>query len=193
MPAVNLLNALISQQWSWELAEYASVAAVFIGVAGESIHEFTAWFRQHSWWKANGGKASALLLVVALAAELVTTIKSNSISGQIIALVTERAATLEKDAAQLRLDLAKVRGPRNLDSTSVERIITRLKPLGAKPCTLGVLIGGLEAGSSLAEQLRSSLVSAGWYLVPHKNKPTSRSQPATNQVNGPHWVVRLEC
>jgi hypothetical protein len=96
MPADNLLNELTSQQWSWELAEYVSVAAVFIGVAGESIHEFTAWFRQHAWWKGNGGKASALLLVVALAAELVTTIKSNGISGQIIALVTERAATLEK-------------------------------------------------------------------------------------------------
>ena len=109
-----VISALISPLWGWELAGYAAVAAVAIGVAGESIHEFTDWFNASQWWRANGGKASALLLIAALAAELIIQVKTNSISGQIIAFLSdqaastrERAANLEKQAADIQARAAK--------------------------------------------------------------------------------------
>jgi hypothetical protein len=100
------------------LAEYVSLFAVFIGVVGESIHEFTGWVTRYSWWKTNGGKLSALIMVVSLGAELITTVKANNISGQIIAFLNDRAANIGKEAEELRasnLALWKQIQPRLLD------------------------------------------------------------------------------
>jgi hypothetical protein len=111
------LNALMSSLSFWEIAGYLSLFAVAIGVAGEFVHDFVPSLKRKSgWWNSWGGKVSALVLIVALASELVTEVKANSISGQIIAFLSdraaqtrERAATLENEAAQLRVDLEKER------------------------------------------------------------------------------------
>jgi hypothetical protein len=114
--AVDIATLISALSW-WELAGYVTVAAVAVGVAGESVHELTDWLGTYSWWKAKGGKASAFLLIMALVAELVIQIKVNSISGEIIADLSDQAAearkeaaTLEREAAQLRVDLEKERG-----------------------------------------------------------------------------------
>jgi hypothetical protein len=108
------ISALMSSLWYWELAGYATLVAVAIGVAGESVHELTEWFKKSPWWKAKGGIASALLLIAALAAEVVTQIKTSGISGQTIAFLSdqaaetrERAAGLEKQAADISERAAK--------------------------------------------------------------------------------------
>jgi len=101
MASADDLNALTIALSSWEIAGYASLIAVAVGCAGEATHEFTSWFKRKSWWKANGGKASALLLIAALASELIIQIKTNSLSGQIIALLNDKAAFATEQAATL--------------------------------------------------------------------------------------------
>src|SRR2546423_1276993 len=83
------LNALEASLSSWEIAGYASIAAVTLGVFGEYVHDFTSWFKKISWWNAQGGKVSTLFLIASLAAELCIQVKANSISGQIIAVLSE--------------------------------------------------------------------------------------------------------
>src|SRR6266481_2131962 len=100
------LNALMASLSLWEIAGYVSVFAVAIGVAGEFVHDFVPSFRRQSaWWNSWGGKVSGLLLIAALAAELVTQVKANSISGQIIAVLSNEAATTRERAAVLEREL----------------------------------------------------------------------------------------
>jgi hypothetical protein len=86
MTAAEEVNALTSSLSVWEYAAYVSILAVAIGVLGEVIHDFTGWFKT-TWWKEKGDKYSAILLVVALFAELIIQAKENSISGRIIAIL----------------------------------------------------------------------------------------------------------
>src|SRR5205085_10039529 len=87
------LNALMSSLSRWEIAGYVSVSAVAVGVIGEFIHDFVPSLkRRFKWWDTWGGKVSGLVLIAALAAELVTQVKANSTSGQIIAFVSDRSA-----------------------------------------------------------------------------------------------------
>jgi hypothetical protein len=117
MASDTALNALMASLSSWEIAGYASFAAVVIGVAGEFVHDFIPSLKKRfPWWNSWGGKVSGLVLIIALAAELITQVKTNNISGQIIAFLSdqaasarERAASLEKQAAQLRVDLERER------------------------------------------------------------------------------------
>jgi hypothetical protein len=113
----------------WEFAGYVAVTAVAIGVIGESIHELTNWFKPFRWWKANGGRASALLLIVALAVELVTQIMTNSISGQIIGLLNIEVA----DARNRTADIEKLTAWRWLppDSAAAKRLVDALSSIPA--------------------------------------------------------------
>jgi hypothetical protein len=98
------ISALMSKLSFWEDAGYVTLAAVAIGVAGEYIHEFSERFKRFPWGKANGAKASTLLLIAALAAELYVTIKINSISGQIIAFLSEETSAANGKVEILRKD-----------------------------------------------------------------------------------------
>src|SRR5215471_10655139 len=111
------LNALMASLSFWEMAGYVSLSAVAIGVAGEFVHDFVPSLKRKSaWWNAWGGKASGLVLIAALAAELFAQVRTNVTTDQITAVrndqaadTRERAAGLEREAAQLRLDLEKER------------------------------------------------------------------------------------
>lgn len=76
----------------WELGEYVSGVVVALACAGEYIADFTNCFtggdRKR---KAKLGKGATLLLVVALVAELMCLVKTNSLSGQIIGSLNEKA------------------------------------------------------------------------------------------------------
>jgi hypothetical protein len=82
--------------------------------------------------------------------------------------------------AQARLELAKLQGPRNLSPAAQGQILARLKTFGAKPFNIGVLIGGLEPGSELADQLIAILSAASWQLQPWIADPGQRGAPAPN-------------
>jgi hypothetical protein len=76
------ISALMSSLQYWELAGYGTLIAVAIGVAGETIHDLTGWFKSFPWWKAKGGAALVLLLTAALAAEVVTQVKTTKLANR---------------------------------------------------------------------------------------------------------------
>lgn len=103
--AVDII-VLMDSLSSWERWGYLSAAAVTVGCAGEAVHEFTGWFRRYSWWAMHGSKASALLLVAALAVEIPVQLTTNSKSGRIIGLLNIQAAEARIRAAQIERKFA---------------------------------------------------------------------------------------
>jgi hypothetical protein len=90
----------------WEWAEYASCALVALGCTGEYIAEFTdCWTAGLKERKDRLAKRSTLLLISALALELMCLVKTNSISGMLIGSLSEKASTAETKA-QSALDKA---------------------------------------------------------------------------------------
>ena len=103
MPSDIDISALMASLSVWENWGYVAVAAVALCCFGEFVHECTPWFKKYGWWKSNGGGASALLLVAALAAEAAIQVKTNNISGTVIAFLGDRAARIEGKIAPRRL------------------------------------------------------------------------------------------
>jgi hypothetical protein len=80
----------------WEWAEYASCALVALGCTGEYIAEFTVcWTGGIKERKDRLAKRSTLLLISALALELMCLVKTNSISGMLIGSLSEKASAAE--------------------------------------------------------------------------------------------------
>ena len=77
----------------WETVEYSAMGAVLIGVIGEIVADFSC-VSQSEYWKQRVGKWSAILLAVALAFELLATVKTNKINDTIIAEVQLDAVKL---------------------------------------------------------------------------------------------------
>jgi hypothetical protein len=80
----------------WELAGYVAFASVIICCLAEYLHVKEFWHKEGSWWTREGGSAAALLLVVALAFELLTQFRTNAVSGSIVAEQNTEAAITEK-------------------------------------------------------------------------------------------------
>lgn len=93
--------ALVASQSRWEIFEYILSGLVALGCLGEFIHECTGWFQSHPLWKKSGGTASALLLVAALAVEIPTQFKVNSISGIITHVLGKQEAETRIRAAEI--------------------------------------------------------------------------------------------
>jgi hypothetical protein len=88
-----------SLDW-WAFAGYCATGIVALGCIGESIVEFTSWVPAHKHSKA--GMAWALVLIFGLACEVITQVKVNTISGQIIAFLNNQTAQLETDLQKER-------------------------------------------------------------------------------------------
>jgi hypothetical protein len=83
----------------WEWAEYASCALVALACTGEYIAEFTdCWTGGIKELKDRLARRSTLLLISALALELVCLVKTNSISGLLIVSLSEKAGAAETKA-----------------------------------------------------------------------------------------------
>lgn len=91
--------SLSKKLWWWELGEYVSCGLVALGCAGEYIAEFTNWLtggneeRQHHF-----RKSSTLLLVSALALELLCLVQTNIISGKLIGSLDQEAGDADTKA-----------------------------------------------------------------------------------------------
>jgi hypothetical protein len=112
MAAEASIISLTASLSCWEIAGHVSTAAIAAGCAGEAVHELTRWFRRYCWWDKNGGAASALLLIAAIAFEIPIQIKTSSISGQIIALLEKQTAETRLRAAELERTLESERAAR---------------------------------------------------------------------------------
>lgn len=99
-PAVDV-SALTRSLDRWEYAAWAATALVTIGVAGESVHSFTSWFKRYPWWTNKGNKASSLVLIAALALEFLTGVMTNTTSDRISQELSRQAANATLNAANL--------------------------------------------------------------------------------------------
>jgi hypothetical protein len=152
------LNALMASLSFWEMAGYISVSAVAIGVAGEFTHDFVPWLRRKSaWWDKWGGKVSGLVLIVALAAEIVTQAEANSTSGQIIAVLEDEAAQTRERAARIEQAAAW----RILNNAKAERFENAVAQGTGRPITVGYAVGDPES-IALGAQLSDLLLMAHW-------------------------------
>lgn len=96
------INSLMASLSFWEIAGYVSLFFVAIGVAGEFTHDFVPVLRRKwAWWDKWGGKVSGLMLIAALAAELVTQVKTNGTNAQIVALLGNDAAKANERTAEI--------------------------------------------------------------------------------------------
>src|SRR5258707_7197637 len=90
------LDSLLNK---WEWAEYISAAVVILGAVGEFMAEFTTIFRQeHS--KKRLAKVATIVLIGGLAVELVALVRTSQLSGQIIALLNQKASQADDRASQ---------------------------------------------------------------------------------------------
>src|ERR1700688_2764972 len=93
----------------WELAEYISCAFVALACAGEGVAEFTNWLTNGiEDRKKKLAKLSTLVLIASLAAELVCLVRTNTLSGQLIGSISEKAviADTKAQSAQIAADQA---------------------------------------------------------------------------------------
>jgi hypothetical protein len=92
------LSTLESLAGFWERVDYVGLFLVFVGVIVESVVEFTSLIKS-SFWKPKIGKASALVLIVGLALELISSSRLSVINRQVVAILSKQAAAAEKRAA----------------------------------------------------------------------------------------------
>lgn len=149
------VTRLITSLGHWELWGYIAAGTVAIGVIGESIHELTRWFRQHRWWDTKGGKASALLLIVALVGEVVIQVKANSISGRIIATLNGKAADAAANAAKLGVTVDNLHAFEEEKQKSADDQIAAFKKFAANQVAqTDAVIAELERDKARLDQAR---------------------------------------
>lgn len=82
----------------WERVDYIGLFLVFVGVIVESLVEFTSLIKS-SFWKPRIGKISALVLIVALALELMASSRLSVINRQVVGKLSAQATEANKRAA----------------------------------------------------------------------------------------------
>jgi hypothetical protein len=88
-----------ASEW-WEVAGYIATALVLIGVAGESVCQLTEWIKSTS-RKHNVEKVSALVLIAALAGEILTQVESNNSNSLIVGVLNKQTVELQTQNAAL--------------------------------------------------------------------------------------------
>jgi hypothetical protein len=129
MTAAEEISVLTNSLSFWEYAAYLSISAVAVGVAGEVVHDFTSWLKGIRWWAEKGSKYSALLLVIALVAELIIQIKENSINGRITAILEHETAIANERTAEIE----KITAWRKIEPATAQKLSAAL---GAIPPTV---------------------------------------------------------
>jgi hypothetical protein len=92
------ISTLESLAEFWELVDYVGLFLVFVGVIVESLVEFTSLIKS-SFWKPRIGKVSALVLIVGLALELISSSRLSVINRQVVGILFAQAADAKKRAA----------------------------------------------------------------------------------------------
>jgi hypothetical protein len=98
-----LIASWVSSLDLWEYFEYSATAIVFVAAAGECCAEFTKW-PQRRGIKERLAKLSTLVLVIALAGELLGVVRTSQLSGQLIASLEKQASEAAKETESLRKD-----------------------------------------------------------------------------------------
>jgi hypothetical protein len=95
---LDVISLTKSLAW-WERGEYVFTGLVVLACAGEYVASFTSWFTGGvEERKKRLEKLSTLLLVVALALELLCLFKTNSLTGQLVGSLSDKAAQADEKA-----------------------------------------------------------------------------------------------
>ena len=161
--------AALSKRLScWEYAEYFFAALVAVACAGEYIAEFTNWLtrgiresarRQEA--KDKWLKRSTLLLVVALAFELVCLVRTNSLSGQLIGSLSDKAENADQKA-QSAIDKY------GIAETKADALTERLKTASHLLDTLDQRVLVLGPRWQLLEDHKAEFIGAMKSFAGHK-------------------------
>jgi hypothetical protein len=92
------ISTLESLAELWERVDYIGLFLVFLGVTVESLVEFTNLIKS-SFLKPRIGKVSALILIVGLALELISSSRLSAINRQVVETLSRQAADAENRAA----------------------------------------------------------------------------------------------
>jgi hypothetical protein len=129
----------------WERAEYVACALVTVGCIGEFIGEFTDL--------CTGGvqerkdqlkKLSTLLLISALAFELVCLYKTNHISGLLIGSLSDKATTAETKAQSAMDKSSLAENQASAAQLKTDALSTQADALTARMAIASGKLGGLE-------------------------------------------------
>jgi hypothetical protein len=127
----------------WEYFEYSATAIVFLAAAGEYCAEFARWPEERG-RKERLAKVSTLVLVIALAGELLGVVRTSQLSGQMIASLGGQSAQagakaeeakvvsgkLTKENLLLQADVLRLQAAvatRHLDGEQRKRIALKLR------------------------------------------------------------------
>lgn len=94
----------------WEYAGYAATGIVVVGVAGEAITELTRWIKSRP-LKRFIERASALILLIGLAGEILTQVQANNKNSLIVGILNGQAETA-------KLELARIKLPRHFTASA---------------------------------------------------------------------------
>jgi|ERR1039458_4777336 hypothetical protein len=165
----------------WEWFGYISTAIVFLGCVGEFVAEFTSLPKS----KESRDKLallSLIVLIVGIAGELLGTVRTSQLSGQITANIEERAADAEqkageanKEAARLtkvaedervaRVQIEEALAPRRLTTEQRTAISSKLSRFSQQPVV--AISNPFDVESSvLAAEILSTLKLAKWDTNP---------------------------
>lgn len=141
----------------WEYAEYFSCSLVALGCAGEYVAEFTNWWTDGLGEKKHRlAKGSTLLLVCALAFELVCLMKTNTISGLLVGSLADKAAAADTKA-QAALTKSSLAGQKADEATAAatdalgKSAVAQDAASGARKEVNAVAKRALEIDSDLAQ------------------------------------------
>ena len=164
------ITALTQQLAAWDRLGNIAVVVVLAGVVLVAVTQFawlTKWCGLNNYPRAQWaiGKLGALLLIAGLAGAIVATRSSRNINERIAvglnmqaAAATERARALEKDATQLRFQLAKL----NWRIVTSDQQATLVEWLAKAPKGPVVILHALDdEPRSYALQISDALKAAG--------------------------------
>jgi|SRR5271165_16571 len=168
----------------WEWLEYVSTAIVFLGCVGEFVAEFTSLPKSEKTEKKLA-RLSLIILIFGIAGELLGTVRTSQLSGQLIANIDERAANenklvagLEQDVAKANTEMAKQQAraaeaersllalqekiqPRHLSPEQRTAIKNALKRFPPQQVNILAFVG-VSDGTSFGLELADAINSAGW-------------------------------
>ncbi len=148
------IATLASEASFWEIAGYCSAGIVTLGVAGEAVTELTDWTKPGPFKKAVE-RASVHILLLGLAAEILTQVQANGKNSLIIGLLDQQTAQLKSDNLVLEAKIA----PRRLSDDDIAKLKTAVAPFLRRQ--ISVWSYGVDVeGRVLASQILSALNDA---------------------------------
>jgi hypothetical protein len=154
------ISSLTSSVSFWEGWGYVALAAVLLGVAGESIEEFTDWPKRAG-LKKPLTRISALVLIAGLAGEGITQPNTNAPNATLVAVLNKEARELALESERLRARIAW----RHLDKEQITQCIVDLSSFPRQKVMAINTVNDPEV-LQITESISAMFSSLGWGELP---------------------------